>query len=80
MPKDSEGKKYVRFEVIGQNNVAVPTHFFKVIFVESEKEAEAYILPNEPIPKETDLEDFRVPLMEVEKSAGLLFSSLDDGF
>jgi endonuclease G len=80
LPKNSEGKKYIKYEVIGPNDVAVPTHFFKVIFVESEKEAEAYILPNEHIPKQTDLEDFRVPLEQVEKSAGLLFSSLEDGF
>lgn len=80
LPKNAEGKKYIRYEVIGQNEIAVPTHFFKVIFVETEKEAEAYILPNEPIPKEKDLEDFRVPLEEVEKSAGLLFSYFEEVF
>lgn len=73
-----EGKRYVSYEVIGENEVSVPTHFFKVIFADEEKEAEAYILPNEPIPKETKLEEFKVPLDVLEKSAGLLFSNFED--
>ena len=28
---EEDGKMYVKYQVIGQNNVAVPTHFFKVI-------------------------------------------------
>ena len=36
--------------MIGQNNVAVPTHFFKVIVGETDNhqlEMEAYVLPNQ---------------------------------
>jgi hypothetical protein len=29
------GRKYVKYEVIGPNDVAVPTHFFKVILMEA---------------------------------------------
>lgn len=28
--QEADGKLYVRYQVIGQNHVAVPTHFFKV--------------------------------------------------
>jgi endonuclease G len=36
------GKKYVKYEVIGPNDVAVPTHFFKVILMEK---ANGYVRP-----------------------------------
>ena len=41
---------YFVFQVIGANNVSVPTHFFKVIVGETEDhqlELEAYVLPNQ---------------------------------
>lgn len=28
--QEADGKLYVRYQVIGRNHVAVPTHFFKV--------------------------------------------------
>ncbi|TRY66955.1 hypothetical protein TCAL_03740 [Tigriopus californicus] len=70
LPKPGpDGKNYVRYQVIGANNVAVPTHFFKVIVGEMENrdlEMEAYVLPNEAIPDD-------VPPDSVERAAGLLF-------
>ncbi|RCN49196.1 DNA/RNA non-specific endonuclease [Ancylostoma caninum] len=48
--KADDGNKYVRYKVIGANNVAVPTHFFKVILAEtspSNFEMECFVLPNE---------------------------------
>lgn len=55
---------YCRYQVIGPNNVAVPTHFFKVIVGELESsrdlEMEAYVLPNEPIPDNVALHTFQV--------------------
>jgi len=72
-----DGKNYVKYQVIGQNNVAVPTHFFKVIVGEHEStkdlELEAYVLPNEPIPDHVALHTFQVPPDSVERAAGLLF-------
>ena len=32
LPYEENGKKYVKYEVIGEGNVAVPTHLFKVVF------------------------------------------------
>lgn len=71
-----DGKKYVKYEVIGANHVAVPTHFYKVIVGEkqdSKLEMEAYILPNKPIDDKVKLENFQVPPETIERAAGLLF-------
>lgn len=72
----SEGiKRYVKYQVIGKNDVAVPTHFFKVITLESKqdkKECRAYILPNTEIPFDTPLEQFRTTVQKVEKAAGIV--------
>ena len=54
-----------RYQVIGSNNVAVPTHFFKVIVGETENrelEMEAFVLPNEAIPDSTPLASFQVDI------------------
>ena len=32
---ESDGKNYVKYQVIGSNNVAVPTHFFKILVGET---------------------------------------------
>merc|ERR1719357_822795 len=73
---ESDGKMYVKYQVIGQNNVSVPTHFFKVVVGETEGrdlEMEAFVLPNQVIPDDTPLDNFRVPPDSVERAAGLLF-------
>ncbi|RYP45795.1 hypothetical protein DL768_007914 [Monosporascus sp. mg162] len=79
----ADGKWYVRYEVIGNPpNVAVPTHFYKVILAEedgSSKEGKvalgAFVLPNAPIPNDKPLADFEVPLEAVERASGLEFAS-----
>lgn len=73
---ESDGKKYIKYEVIGANNVAVPTHFFKVLVGETPDgkfEMEAYVMPNQVIEDTTPLHVFQVPPETVERSAGLLF-------
>jgi len=71
----ADGEKYVTYEVIGDNNVAVPTHFFKVITLEkgSSKEQRAYIMPNKQIHKDTPLSNFQTTIQKVEKVAGIIF-------
>ena len=78
--KDADGKTRVSYEVIGNPpNVAVPTHFFKLVVAEkpakggsSEKIAvEAFVLPNATIANDTPLTDFVVPLSTVERHAGI---------
>ncbi|KAK0179682.1 hypothetical protein PV327_005413 [Microctonus hyperodae] len=74
--KEKDGKKYVKYEVIGSNHVAVPTHFFKIVVGEtkdSKYEMEAYVMPNAPIDDSIPLTSFQVPPESIERAAGLLF-------
>lgn len=84
LPKmDPIDKKYkVSYEVIGNPpNVAVPTHFFKLIVAESPKDAPAsktlsiaaFVLPNQPIDNSVKLTSFEVPIDALERSSGLQF-------
>jgi endonuclease G len=72
---DKDAKKYVRYQVIGENNIAVPTHYFKVIHGKTDEKilTEAYIIPNLPIENNPPLQNFAVSLEKVEKAAGLTF-------
>ena len=57
------GKNYVKYQVIGNNHVAVPTHFFKILVGELDThhlEMEAYVLPNEPINDNVSIASFQV--------------------
>lgn len=75
----SDGKWRVTYEVIGNPpNIAVPTHFYKVIFAEDGTTAGpvavgAFVLPNARIPNEKPLTDFEVPVEMVERASGLEF-------
>lgn len=78
--KFPDGKFRVVYEVIGNPpNVAVPTHFFKLVVGENDhnatKEASvaAFVLPNDKIDNDTKLTDFQVPVDALEKSSGLTF-------
>uniref|UniRef100_A0A1B0CHB6 Endonuclease n=1 Tax=Lutzomyia longipalpis TaxID=7200 RepID=A0A1B0CHB6_LUTLO len=76
--KEADGKTYVKYQVIGTNNVAVPTHFFKVVVCErsdGKMEMEAFVMPNQVINNETPLTMFQVPPETIERAAGLLFFS-----
>ena len=83
LPKKDErdGKWRISYEVIGSPpNVAVPTHFYKVIFGEETPNSPfgrvavgAFVLPNAPIPNQKSLEDFEVPIEAVERASGLTF-------
>jgi endonuclease G, mitochondrial len=75
---DKRGNRIVSYSVIGENDVAVPTHFFKVLFLEEGKgdlKMQAYILPNAEIASDTPLDKFIVPIEKVQKAAGILFKS-----
>ncbi|XP_072745711.1 endonuclease G, mitochondrial [Anoplolepis gracilipes] len=74
--KEPDGKKYVHYEVIGVNHVAVPTHFYKVVVGETDDgklDMEAFVMPNAPIDDNTPLTNFQVPPESIERAAGLLF-------
>ncbi|KKK20855.1 hypothetical protein ARAM_005298 [Aspergillus rambellii] len=81
--RDQDGKWRVSYEVIGNPpNVAVPTHFYKVIYAEEGPGAPsgkvalgAFVLPNARIPNDKRLTEFEVPLEAVERASGLEFAS-----
>ena len=69
--------KIVSYPVIGINEVAVPTHLYKIILAE-DKELEkplmsAFIVPNEPIEKDKTLIDFQVKVQDLERRVGFRF-------
>lgn len=77
--KGRDGKNYVKYEVIGLHNVAVPTHFFMLLFVENPSGkllTKGFILPNKPIETKTPLKKYAATLEEIEKASGILFSQL----
>lgn len=82
LPKrESDGKWRVTYEVIGNPpNIAVPTHFYKVIFAEDgtvggQVAVGAFVLPNAAIPNEKPITDFEVPVEAVERASGLEFAT-----
>ncbi|XP_071803364.1 nuclease EXOG, mitochondrial-like [Asterias amurensis] len=84
---EEDGKKYVKYQVIGKNNVAVPTHLYKLITIavppdenNNQENAEtlavgAFIVPNKPIHSNRRLQDFQVPVKNLSESSGLGFFS-----
>lgn len=80
--KEADGKWKVSYEVIGSPpNVAVPTHFYKIIYAEDGKAGGnvslgAFVLPNDKISNDKPLKDFEVPVEAVERASGLEFASL----
>uniref|UniRef100_G1S790 Endonuclease n=1 Tax=Nomascus leucogenys TaxID=61853 RepID=G1S790_NOMLE len=73
---EADGKSYVKYQVIGKNHVAVPTHFFKVLILEAaggQTELRSYVMPNAPVDEAIPLERFLVPIESVERASGLLF-------
>eukprot|EP00051_Salpingoeca_urceolata_P008296 m.104886 g.104886 ORF g.104886 m.104886 type:complete len:301 (-) comp15677_c0_seq3:105-1007(-) len=74
-----DGKKFISYQVIGANNVSVPTHFYKVVAGEKADgsvEIQAFVMPNTELPKKVRVSSFLVPLETVEKQSGLLFFEL----
>ncbi|OWF56352.1 nuclease EXOG, mitochondrial-like [Mizuhopecten yessoensis] len=76
-PSDN-GKLVVTYPVIGKNQVAVPTHLYKVIIVEDTNSNPvaigSFIVPNEPIGFEHALTEYQVPLDDVERKTGVTFT------
>ena len=72
--KDSDGKRYVKYQVIGNNEVAVPTHYFKAVFTQNNRFIEGYIIPNQPLEASLSFDKFKTSVEAIERSAGLAFS------
>gem|GEM_PF-1503581 len=72
---EPNGKKFVTYEVIGKNEVAVPTHFFKVVTAGEGRFGRqwAYIIPNEPIDASVPLDSFLTTIEKLEQVSGIVF-------
>lgn len=73
--QEPDGKKYITYQVIGDNEVAVPTHYFKIIFYQYENQSlvKAYMIPHQTISLDTPFSKFEVPIEHIEKKAGIIF-------
>ncbi|XP_045858093.1 nuclease EXOG, mitochondrial [Meles meles] len=75
----SDGKKTVSYQVIGEDNVAVPSHLYKVILARRSPTSTeplalgAFVVPNEAIGFQPQLSEFQVSLQDLEKLSGLVF-------
>ncbi len=78
--EETDGKKYVTYQVIGENNIAVPTHFFKAIFyavansngTDFSVSSEIYVIPNKNLDESVPLESFKTSLENLEKISGIV--------
>jgi len=78
IPYSEDGKRYIKYQVIGKNDVAVPTHFFKVIILEDNFgniENRSYILPNKEISSNNSLDEFKTTIDNIEKLAGIILKT-----
>jgi len=69
-----DGKNYVKYQVIGKSKVAVPSHFFRIIYTSGNppEGPEIYVVPNKKISETTPLKSFQIKSEEFEKISGLL--------
>lgn len=76
------GKRYVSYEVIGDGNLAVPTHFFKIIYYPVphpdpyqggfDINSEAYLIPNKNLNENVPLNSFKTSPEYIEKISGIV--------
>lgn len=65
--------------MIGEDNVAVPSHLYKVILARRSPESTeplalgAFVVPNEAIGFQPQLSEFQVSLQDLERLSGLVF-------
>lgn len=75
LPTVIGNEKFVKYKLIGDNNVAVPTHFFKVILTRTKMGGfalESYVMPNDEIRDDIPISSYLVPKSAIEKGAGFM--------
>ncbi|XP_030358142.1 nuclease EXOG, mitochondrial isoform X2 [Strigops habroptila] len=76
---NDDGKKSVTYQVIGKDDVAVPSHLYKVILARRSRTSTeplvlgAFVVPNDPIGFSHQLPEFQVNIEDLEKMSGLVF-------
>lgn len=79
LPRTLEnGSRTVCYQLIGKDDVAVPTHLYKVILAQNDSSPDslalgAFVVPNAPIGFERPLTEFQVSLSDLERMSGLTF-------
>lgn len=73
-----DGKKTMSYQLIGKDDVAVPTHLFKVILAQKNPLSDtlalgAFVVPNRPIGFDHSLVEYQVSLSDLERMSGLSF-------
>jgi endonuclease G len=70
-----EGSSQVRYKLIGERGVGVPTHFFKVVLRERGRSRAvlAFLVPHEPLAADADAAAFLVSVDRLESLSGLDF-------
>ena len=72
--------KVVMHEVLGDTQVHVPTHMFKVIYVRDESQrvsaSAAFVMPNRPILEEQRIESYKTTIEDLERQTGLTLDGL----
>lgn len=75
LPYQEGKRKFVKYQVIGDDDIAVPSHFFKVITLEDKRgnrQVQAYVLPNAVTPIDTPFNKFKTTVQKVERAAGMI--------
>ena len=65
-------KKQKNYKTIGDNKIAVPDYFFKIIYVPSNNKAIAFVMPNARVDK-TKIANYRVSIKDIQERTGLKF-------
>ncbi len=75
--EEADGKRYVTYQVIGSNDVAVPSNLFKVITVGEGVRTKqwAYLFPNESLDEKCSLSTFQTTIEKIEKVTGIVFKN-----
>lgn len=65
-------------QLIGKDDVAVPTHLYKVILARKDHSSDvlalgAFVVPNAPVGFEHQLKEYQVSLTQLERMSGLTF-------
>lgn len=75
-PIDMKGPKIVSYHVLGQGEVSMPTHLFKVVYIfdyGTGWKAFACLIPNMPLTYHTSLQQYFVPVERIQELSGCDF-------
>lgn len=74
--------KFVTYQVIGQNKIAVPSHFFKTIYytLENVLKSKSFLIPNKEISIDVPIETFEISVVDLQKISGILMPGDVDSY